>query len=84
MDFLCQFQSDLLGIPVLRPKVVETTALGAGFLAGLGAGVWSSTEELTELWSVDRRFDPSWERPRADQAQARWRQAVERSARWAP
>ncbi len=83
MDFLCQFQADLMKIPVLRPTVVETTARGAGFLAGLGAGVWSSTEELAELWRVERRFDPSWERSKGDKLQARWRQAVDRSIRWA-
>ena len=83
MDLLCQFQADLLGIPVLRPRVAETTALGAGFLAGLGAGVWSSTEELAGVWQLDRRFDPAMDTQERDARQARWRQARERSLGWA-
>jgi glycerol kinase len=83
MDLLCQFQADLLGIPVLRPRVAETTALGAGFLAGLGAGVWSSTEELGGVWQLDRRFDPVMGAEERDQRQARWQQARERSGGWA-
>ncbi|MDP9405622.1 MAG: glycerol kinase GlpK, partial [Actinomycetota bacterium] len=59
MDLLCQFQADVLGVPVARPTVSETTALGAGFLAGLGAGVWSSTAELASVWRPDRRFTPA-------------------------
>ena len=83
MDLLCQFQADLLGIPVLRPQVSETTALGAGFLAGLGAGVWSSPDELADVWQLDRRFEPEMARQHADTRQARWRQALERSRAWA-
>jgi len=83
MDLLCQFQADLLGVPVLRPKVAETTALGAGFLAGLGAGVWSSVEELRDVWQLDRRFDPAMDPDERDARQARWRQALERSRGWA-
>jgi glycerol kinase len=84
MDLLCQFQADVLGVPVLRPQVRETTALGAAFLAGLGAGVWSSTEELAEIWQLDRRFEPGMSATDRDARQARWRQAVERSRAWAP
>jgi glycerol kinase len=83
MDLLCQFQADLLGIPVLRPRVAETTALGAGFLAGLGAGVWSSTDELADVWQLDRRFEPVMSVEDRDARQARWRQAVQRSQGWA-
>jgi glycerol kinase len=83
MDLLCQFQADLLGVPVLRPKVAETTALGAGFLAGLGAGVWSSTDELADVWQLDRRFEPALSAAERDARQARWRQALERSRGWA-
>ena len=83
MDLLCQFQADLLGVPVLRPRVAETTALGAGFLAGLGAGVWSSTDELADVWQLDRRFDPVLSAEERDIRQARWRQALERSRGWA-
>ena len=82
MDLLCQFQADLLGVPVLRPKVAETTALGAGFLAGLGAGVWSSTAELRDVWQLDRRFDPAMGADQRDRLQARWRQALDRSLGW--
>jgi len=83
MDLLCQFQADLLGVPVLRPTVAETTAMGAGFLAGLGAGVWASTDELAAVWQLDRRFDPMMETAERDARQARWRQAVQRSLAWA-
>ncbi|HEY1421459.1 MAG TPA: glycerol kinase GlpK [Candidatus Dormibacteraeota bacterium] len=82
MDVLCQFQADLLGIPVRRPRNTETTALGAAFLAGLGVGVWSESD-LAELWKVDRDFEPRMSRDEADTLQARWRQAVERSRGWA-
>jgi glycerol kinase len=82
-DLLCQLQADLLGVPVERPRIVETTALGAAFLAGLGTGVWSSTDDLRDTWQLDRRFEPSGDRERADAAHARWRDAVERSKGWA-
>ncbi len=81
-DLLCQLQADQLGVPVERPEIVETTALGAAFLAGLGTGVWSSTEELRETWALDRRFEPSGDRAAADAAHARWRDAVERAKGW--
>ena len=81
MDVLCQFQADLLGIPVRRPRQVETTALGAAFLAGLGAGVWSE-DQLAELWKLDREFEPRMSRDQADSLQARWREAVKRSRDW--
>jgi glycerol kinase len=83
MDLLCQFQADVLGVPVLRPTVAETTAMGAAFLAGLGAGVWSSTDELAQVWQLDRRFDPATDAAERDERQARWREAVERSRGWA-
>jgi glycerol kinase len=82
-DLLCQLQADQLGVPVERPKIVETTGLGAAFAAGLGAGVWSSTEELNETWALDRRFEPSAERESVDAAHGRWRDAVERAKGWA-
>jgi glycerol kinase len=82
-DLLCQVQADVLGVPVERPRIVETTALGAAFLAGLGTGVWSSTEDLRKTWRLDRRFEPSGDRAKADAAHARWRDAVERSKGWA-
>jgi glycerol kinase len=82
MDVLCQFQADLLGIPVRRPRQTETTALGAAFLAGLGAGVWSDGD-LTDLWKLDREFKPRMSRDQADELQTQWRRAVERSRAWA-
>jgi len=82
MDVLCQLQADLLGIPVRRPRQTETTALGAAFLAGLGAGVWTEAD-LARLWKLDREFEPKISRDQADSLQARWRQAVERSRSWA-
>ncbi len=82
MDFLCQFQADLLGIPVRRPRQTETTALGAAYLAGLGAGIWEEAD-LAALWKLDREFTPSISRDQADTLQARWRRALDRSRDWA-
>jgi glycerol kinase len=82
MDVLCQFQADLLGIPVRRPRQTETTALGAAFLAGLGVGVWSDAD-LAGLWKLDREFEPRMSRDQADELQTQWRKAVERSRAWA-
>jgi glycerol kinase len=81
-DLLCQLQADQLGVPVQRPKVLETTALGAAFLAGLGTGVWSSRDELVDTWQLDRRFEPTGG-VREDGTHARWSRAVERSLGWA-
>jgi glycerol kinase len=81
-DLLCQVQADQVGVPVERPQIVETTALGAAFLAGLGTGVWSSTDELRDTWALDRRFEPSTDRRTADAAHARWLDAVNRSKGW--
>jgi len=82
MDLLCQFQADLLGIPVRRPRHTETTALGAAFLAGLGAGAWNDGD-LKDLWKLDREFEPAMSRDEADSLQSRWRDAVRRSRDWA-
>ena len=79
-NLLCQLQADQLGVPVQRPQVQETTALGAAFLAGLATGVWSSTDELADTWRLDRRFEPG---ERDDAGYARWQAAVERSRGWA-
>jgi glycerol kinase len=81
-DLLCQLQADQLGVPVQRPTVRETTALGAAFLAGLGTGVWSSRDELVDTWQLDRRFEPT-PGVREDGSHARWTSAVERSRGWA-
>jgi glycerol kinase len=82
MDVLCQFQADLLGIPVRRPRQTETTALGAAFLAGLGAGVWNDAD-VKDLWKIGREFEPSMSRDQADSLQSEWRRAVDRSREWA-
>ncbi|GAA4366649.1 glycerol kinase GlpK [Nocardioides caricicola] len=82
-DLLCQIQADQVGVPVERPRAVETTGLGAAFLAGLGTGFWSSTDDLRETWTLDRKFEPSVDRAEADAAHARWRDAVERAKGWA-
>ncbi len=75
-DLLMQFQADLLGIPVIRPAVTETTALGAAYLAGLATGVYDSTDELTELWRAQRRFLPTLPAERARELMERWEHAV--------
>jgi glycerol kinase len=75
-DLLMQFQADLLGIPVLRPTMVETTALGAAFLAGLQSGVYADLQELESLWRIERQFDPAMPRDRAAERLAQWDHAV--------
>ncbi len=82
-DLLCQFQADLLDVEVLRPEMAETTVLGAALLAGLGAGVWASTEELEHVWRLERRFVPAMEAGRRGRLLQGWREAVERSRGWA-
>ncbi len=75
-DMLMQFQADLLGIPVLRPAVTETTALGAAYLAGLAVGVYSELESISKLWRCERRFLPTMTRARAAELMAQWEHAV--------
>ncbi len=75
-NFLMQFQADILGIPVVRPKVTETTALGAAYLAGLATGFWSSAAELESLWQIDRRFEPAMGEPERDAHYSSWKAAV--------
>ena len=75
-NLLMQFQADLLGVPVLRPKVVETTALGAAYLAGLTTGVYAGTDEITAQWQVERRFEPAMPRDQANALMERWDHAV--------
>jgi glycerol kinase len=82
MDLLCQFQADLLGVVVRRPKLLETTALGAAYLAGLGAGVWTSPSEIGAGWKADAEFEPKMSRDEADSHYEGWRRAVERSKGW--
>jgi glycerol kinase len=80
-DLLMQLQADQLGLAVERPVIAETTALGAGFLAGLATGVWSSTEELSGIWRLGKRFTPAPSRD--DASYSRWRIAVARAKGWA-
>jgi glycerol kinase len=82
MDVMLQLQADLLGVPVRRPVVQETTALGAAFLAGLATGVWSTKEEAASAWALDREFLPG-DRGAADARYEDWRRAVDRSLGWA-
>jgi len=83
MDLLLQLQADQLGVPVARPTVLETTALGAAYLAGLAEGVWASTDELADHWSLDVSVEPVGDRAAADATHAQWLRAVERSRDWA-
>jgi glycerol kinase len=81
-DLLMQLQADLAGVPVVRPRVQETTALGAAYLAGLAVGVWKSTDEIAARWQVERTFEPRMDREKADAMRARWGRAVERAKGW--
>lgn len=76
-DFLAQFQSDILGVPVLRPEVPETTALGAAYLAGLATGFWKSREDIAKHWAIDRRFEPDMPEEQRETLYGGWKQAVE-------
>jgi glycerol kinase len=79
---LMQFQADVLGVPVIRPRVTETTALGAAFAAGLAVGFWADQDELRERWAEDRRWEPAMEPHERERRYARWKRAVERSLDW--
>jgi len=81
-DLLMQFQADLLGVPVVRPRMLETTALGAAYLAGLASGVWTSRARIAEQWKPARRFEPKMRRADVDQRMREWARAVERSRNW--
>ena len=81
-DALLQYQADLLGVAVVRPKVTETTALGAAYLAGLAVGFWASIEALAKHWQVDKRFEPALPPSEAAARRARWHEALSRSKNW--
>jgi glycerol kinase len=81
-DMLMQCQADIIGIPVLRPEQVETTALGAAYLAGLAAGVWDNPQQIQKLRGEGKRFSPNPDRRTAEQKRARWREAVTRAQGW--
>ena len=77
-----QLQADILGVPVSRPVVAETTALGAAYAAGLAVGFWSGTDELRANWAEDRRWEPRWSEEQREAGYAGWRKAVERTLDW--
>jgi glycerol kinase len=79
---LMQFQADLLGAPVLRPRVTETTASGAAYLAGLAVGYWGSEDDIARQWQAERRFEPSMAGAEAERLRGRWHEALERSKGW--
>lgn len=83
-DLLMQFQADLLQAPVVRPKIIETTALGAAYLAGLAVGFWQDTAEIQKVWQAERIFEPKMARGEVDARRERWKAALERSKQWEP
>jgi glycerol kinase len=83
-NLLMQFQADLLGVPVVRPSVTESTALGAAYLAGLAVGVWKKPQEIAAQWQVERRFEPKMAKAKARALRERWSCAVKRSRDWEP
>jgi len=83
-DFIAQFQSDLLDVPLLRPRVQETTALGAAYLAGLALGFWESREQLAQLWQVERRFEPRMPAPERERLYRGWQAAVQAACAFTP
>jgi glycerol kinase len=82
MNLMLQMQSDQLGVDVLRPTELETTAIGAAYLAGLAEGVWGSTDDIAKRWALERRFSPSVDVAARDASHAQWLRAVERSRGW--
>ncbi|HEY8498653.1 MAG TPA: FGGY-family carbohydrate kinase, partial [Limnochordales bacterium] len=81
-ELLMQFQADILGVPVIRPTVAETTALGAAYAAGLAVGVWEDLAELRRLWKEGKRWLPTWDESRRDAAYRGWLKAVQRCMDW--
>jgi len=81
-DLLMQFQADVMQVPVVRPRIIETTALGAAYLAGLAVGYWASMEEIESLWQAERIFEPIMRADEAAQRRVRWAKALERSREW--
>jgi glycerol kinase len=82
-NYLCQFQSDILGVTVSRPRNVETTAMGAAFLAGLAVGVWKDTDQIKAYWKEDRSFQLSQNQEKVEACLRGWQKAVERARGWA-
>jgi glycerol kinase len=75
-DFLCQFQADILGIPVVRPVITETTALGAAYLAGLAVGFWKNEKDIASQWQIEKRFEPQMKRSERERLYEGWQEAV--------
>jgi glycerol kinase len=82
-NFLMQFQADILGIPVEKPRVIEMTALGAAYLSGLGVGFWKNLEEIEKHWFLEKRFEPQMNNTARQKLYSKWKEAVKRSFRWA-
>ena len=82
-NLLMQLQADVLGCPVVRPRNVESTALGAAYLAGLATGVWPDRETIRSQWREDRRFEPRWSQAERDERYSMWLRGVERAKGWA-
>jgi len=82
-NLMMQFQADMLGVPVVRPQLFETTALGAAYLAGLGVGFWKSRDQLDSQWKMDRTFEPQMKKSEVERLRAGWNKALERSRHWA-
>jgi glycerol kinase len=81
-DLLMQFQADILGVPVERPEIAETTALGAAYLAGLAVEFWKSPDEIQAMWRTDKTFNPAMSKDQRQQLYGQWKRAVERSKAW--
>src|SRR5687768_16567757 len=81
-DTLMQLQADILGVPVVRPVVAETTALGAAYAAGLAVGFWKDLDDMRANWRQDKRWEPTWTAAQRDEAYATWQKAVERTLNW--
>jgi len=81
-DLLMQFQSDILGIPIVRPQVTETTALGAAYLAGLAVGFWKGRDDIAANWRIDRRFEPGMAPSDIERRRSRWASALDRARQW--
>jgi glycerol kinase len=81
-DLLMQFQADLLGVPVIRPEVAETTALGAAYAAGLATDFWASEEDLRNNWAEDKRWEPKMDAAQRDEYYKYWKRAVTRTFDW--
>ena len=81
-DLLMQFQADIIGVPVVRPKVIETTALGAAYLAGLSTQYWKNIDEIAQVWQTDRVFKPSMPADEVARRRNRWADALDRARSW--